>query len=211
MNFVKAVEQITGTDFKAAARDASIHVAAAPGAGIQTVKHLLRRKNLGPTEQFLESLDLRQSSGEFSCAAYLLADNNGKSIKIATYAGTDKVGLTETREYGHRRIIAATNRILDRLDSENRKFAKITSKRRLDKERVNIFALRKAVIIASCLLCVCKIADYGCASMSISVQLCRHCIGGEYRNGYFTGLKKANSGAARKRGHRLYSNKTAYA
>jgi hypothetical protein len=30
--------------------------------------------------------------------------------------------------------------------------------------------------------------------------LCRHCIGGEYRNECFTGLKKANSGAARKRG-----------
>jgi predicted HTH transcriptional regulator len=105
-------------------------------------------KNLEPTEQFLENLDLRQSSGEFNYAAYLLADDNGISIKIATYAGRDKVDLTETREYGHRCLITATNRILDRLDSENRTFAKITSKKRLEKERVNTIALREAVINA---------------------------------------------------------------
>jgi predicted HTH transcriptional regulator len=105
-------------------------------------------KNLEPTGQFLESLDLRQSNGEFNYAAYLLADDNGISIKIAAYAGTDKVDLIETREYGHKCIITATNRILDRLDSENRTFARITSKNRLEKERVNTIALREAVINA---------------------------------------------------------------
>jgi len=105
-------------------------------------------KNLEPTEQFIESLDLRQSSGEFNYVAYLLADENGVSIKVAVYAGTDKVDLLETREYGNRCLITATQRLLDRLDSENRTFAKITSKKRLEKERVNTIALREAVINA---------------------------------------------------------------
>ena len=105
-------------------------------------------KNLEPTEQFIESLDLRQSNGEFNYAAYLLADDNGVSIKIAAYAGTDKVDLLETREYGNRCLITATQRILDRLDSENRTFAKITAKNRLEKERVNTIALREVVINA---------------------------------------------------------------
>ena len=105
-------------------------------------------KKLEPTEQFIESLDLRQSGGEFNYAAYLLADENGASIKVAVYAGTDKVDLLETREYGNRCLITATQRILDRLDSENRTFAKITSKNRLEKERVNTIALREAVINA---------------------------------------------------------------
>ena len=105
-------------------------------------------KNLEPTEQFLESLDLRQSGGEFNYAAYLLADENGASIKVAVYAGMDKVDLLETREYGNRCLITATQRILDRLDSENRTFTKITSKNRLEKERVNTIALREAVINA---------------------------------------------------------------
>jgi len=105
-------------------------------------------KNLEPTEQFIESLDMRQSNGEFNYAAYLLADDNGVSIKVAAYAGTDKVDLLETREYGNRCIITATQRILDRLDSENRTFAKITSKNRIEKERVNTIALREVVINA---------------------------------------------------------------
>ena len=64
------------------------------------------------------------------------------------YAGTDKVDLLETREYGNCCLITATQRLLDRLDSENRTFAKITSKKRLERERVNTVALREAVINA---------------------------------------------------------------
>jgi predicted HTH transcriptional regulator len=105
-------------------------------------------RKLEPTEQFLESLDLRQSSGEYNYAAYLLADENGVSIKVAVYNGTDKVDLLETREYGNRCLITATQRILDRLDSENRTFAKITTQKRMEKERVNTIALREAVINA---------------------------------------------------------------
>ena len=103
-------------------------------------------KNFEPTEQFIENLELRQSSGEYNYAAYLLADENGASIKVAAYAGEDKVDLTETREYGNRCLITATQRILDRLDSENRTFAKITAKNRIEKERVNSIALREVVI-----------------------------------------------------------------
>jgi predicted HTH transcriptional regulator len=105
-------------------------------------------RNFEPTEQFIESLDLRLSDGGFNYAAYLLSDENGASIKVASYAGTDKADLFETREYGNRCLITATERILDRMDSENRTFVKITSKNRLEKERVNSIALREAVINA---------------------------------------------------------------
>lgn len=107
-----------------------------------------QEKNLEPTEHFLNSLELRQSSGDYNYNAYLLADENGVSIKIAVYAGTDKVDLVETREYGNRCLITATQRILDRLDSENRTFAMITAKNRLEKERVNSVALKEAFINA---------------------------------------------------------------
>jgi len=105
-------------------------------------------KNLAPTEQFIESLDLRQSSGDYNYAAYLLADENNVSIKIAAYAGKNKVDLIETREYGNRCLITSAVRIIDRLDSENRTFAKITAKNRLEQERVNSIALKEAVINA---------------------------------------------------------------
>lgn len=105
-------------------------------------------KNIEPTEQFIESLDLKQSNGEYNYAAYLLADENNVSVKVAAYAGRNKVDLLETREYGNRCIITSTVRILDRMDSENRTFAKITSKNRIEQERVNSIALKEALINA---------------------------------------------------------------
>jgi GH25 family lysozyme M1 (1,4-beta-N-acetylmuramidase) len=78
-----------------------------------TFKHLCiyyEEKNLEPTKQFINNLDLQQSCGKYNYAAYLLADENGVSIKVAVYAGTDKVDLLETREYGNRCLIAATHR-----------------------------------------------------------------------------------------------------
>ena len=116
--------------------------------GFKQLSIYYEEKNLAPTEQFIESLDLRQSSGDYNYAAYLLADENNVSIKIAAYAGTTKVDLIETREYGNRCLITSAVRIIDRLDSENRTFAKITSKNRLEQERVNSIALKEAVINA---------------------------------------------------------------
>jgi predicted HTH transcriptional regulator len=116
-----------------------------------TFKQLLiyyEEKQYEPNEHFIENLDLKNSAGEYNYAAYLLADENGVSIKFAVYGGTDKVDLVETREYGNRCIITATQRILDRLDSENRTFAKITAKNRIEKEMVDTIALREAVINA---------------------------------------------------------------
>jgi predicted HTH transcriptional regulator len=102
-------------------------------------------KNLEPTGRFVKSPDPRRSGGEFNHAACLPADENGASVKVAACAGADKVDPLETREHGGRRLIAATRRILDRLDSENRAFAKITAKNRLEKERANTIAPREAV------------------------------------------------------------------
>ena len=56
--------------------------------------------------------------------------------------------MFETREYGNRCLITATQRMLDRLDSENRTFAKITAKNRLEKEWVNSIALKETLINA---------------------------------------------------------------
>jgi len=103
---------------------------------------------LEPNEQFLNSLDLRTGAGEYNYAAYLLADENGASIKVAKYAGTDKVDLIENNEYGYRCLITATHRVLDRLEAENRTFAKITPKLRREKSMVDRVALREAVINA---------------------------------------------------------------
>ena len=107
-----------------------------------------QEQNLELNDNFIENLDLRMSTGEYNYVAYLLADENGASIKVAKYAGTDKVDLIENEEYGYRCLITATNQLLNKMEVENRTFAKITPKQRLEKKMVDTFALREAVVNA---------------------------------------------------------------
>lgn len=84
----------------------------------------------------------------YNYIAYLLADNNGASIKIAKYACVNKVDLIYNEEYGYCSLIKATKSALDRLDIENKTSVKITSKERLERKLVDSVALREAVINA---------------------------------------------------------------
>ncbi|MDR1687038.1 MAG: hypothetical protein LBS21_00295 [Clostridiales bacterium] len=88
------------------------------------------------------------SDGAYNFLAYLLADNNGASIKVAKYAGTDKVDLVENEEYGYRCLITAIYRVLDKFSVENKTFAKITPRNRLERKLINPVALREAFINA---------------------------------------------------------------
>ena len=98
--------------------------------------------------QFADNLDLRNSDGDYNYLAYLLADSNGASLKVAKYAGTDKIDLIENEEYGYRCLITAIYRVLDKLEIENKTFAKITSRNRLERKLINAVALREAFINA---------------------------------------------------------------
>jgi len=105
-------------------------------------------KKMKLNDEFLTSLDLVDENGCFNYAAYLLADENGVSIKVAKYAGTNKVDLIENEEYGYRCLITATHRVLDKLRVENKTFAKVTPKARLERRMVDETALREALINA---------------------------------------------------------------
>jgi predicted HTH transcriptional regulator len=96
--------------------------------------------------QFEQTLDLVDEDGRYNYAAYLLADDNGVSIKVAKYAGTDKVDLIENEEYGYCCLLKATDRVLEKLLIENKTYTKITSKTRLERKMVDPSALREAVI-----------------------------------------------------------------
>lgn len=56
-------------------------------------------------QQFANSLELLTPDGIYNYIAYLLSDENGVSIKVAKYAGTDKVDLIENVEYGYCSLI----------------------------------------------------------------------------------------------------------
>lgn len=106
-------------------------------------------KGFTVNDSFLENLDLYTPNGELNYVAYLLADQNSVSIKVAKYAGKDKVELIENEEYGYCSLVKATERVLDKLEIENRTFTKITgAARRLQKNMIDKTALREAFINA---------------------------------------------------------------
>ena len=103
----------------------------------------IRPKVLGLFDVVAEKMD-----GKYNFLAYLLADNNGASIKVAKYAGTDKIDLIENEEYGYQCLITAIYRVLDKFAVENKTFAKITPRNRLERKLINPVALREAFINA---------------------------------------------------------------
>ena len=50
-------------------------------------------------DKFASNLELTTEDGDYNYAAYLLADHNNTSIKVARYAGTDRVDLIESEEF----------------------------------------------------------------------------------------------------------------
>ena len=137
-------------DLYARHRPASLGNIPAPRKGLtfEQLEIYYQAKKLKLNEQFKTSLELLTTDGSDNFVAYLLADENGVSIKVAKYAGTDKVDLIENYEYGYCCLIKATNQVLDRLDVENRIFTKITPKERIEKHMVDRTALREVVINA---------------------------------------------------------------
>jgi len=99
-------------------------------------------------DRFAHNLELLTEDDAYNYAAYLLSDVNGLSIKVAKYAGADRVNLIENEEYGYCSLVKATKAVLEKLRVENKTFARITPNRREERKLLNPVALREAVINA---------------------------------------------------------------
>ena len=98
--------------------------------------------------KFANSLELLTPDGQYNYIAYLLADENGVSIKVAKYTGTTKVDLVENEEYGYCSLIKAANHVLEKMKIENVTKVKVTSTKRIEKNLVESVPLREALINA---------------------------------------------------------------
>ena len=105
-------------------------------------------KGLRLNDNFLRSLELLTDDGQLNYAAYLLADENGNSMKLAKYAGTDRYELISNNEYGYCCLLTATQKVLDKLDVENKVSTVITPTGRHDTPQWNKIAIREALINA---------------------------------------------------------------
>lgn len=100
-------------------------------------------------DKFAANLELLIDDGAYNYAAYLLADQNGNSIQVAKYAGTDRVDLLDSKDYGFCCLVKTCKQVLDRLEGvENRVVNKITPRERISRPYWNSVALREAVINA---------------------------------------------------------------
>lgn len=112
------------------------------------LKIYYQERGLELNNQFANSLELLTPEGKFNYIAYLLADENGVSIKVAKYAGVDKVELIENEEYGYCSLIKAAYNVLEKMKIENITKTKVTSTKRVEKNLVEPIPLREALINA---------------------------------------------------------------
>ena len=110
------------------------------------LKIYYQERGLELNDRFAHSLELLTPDGKYNYVAYLLADENGVSVKVAKYAGIDKVNLIENEEYGYCSLIKATHQVLDKLKIENSTMAKVTSTKRIEKNLIEPIPMREAVI-----------------------------------------------------------------
>lgn len=110
------------------------------------LKIYYQERGLELNDRFANSLELLTPDGKYNYVAYLLADENGVSIKVAKYSGTDKVDLIENEEYGYCSLIKATHQVLDKLKIENVTRAKVTNTQRVEKNLVAPIPMREAII-----------------------------------------------------------------
>lgn len=99
-------------------------------------------------ENFMRNLELVMNDGNYNYNGYLLADENGMSIKVAKYSGKDKVDLIENYELGYCSLIKATESVIQLITTENKVAAKITPRTRIEKRLVDPTALKEAIINA---------------------------------------------------------------
>ena len=114
----------------------------------EQLKIYYEEKGLKLNDKFASNLELLTEDGYYNYVAYLISDSNGVSIKVAKYAGTNKVDLIENNEYGYCSLIKATKRVLEKLEIENKTAALITPTTRKEQPLWNKVALREAVINA---------------------------------------------------------------
>ena len=98
---------------------------------------------------FLKNLDLFTEDGKYNYAAYLMADHNGTSIKVARFRGTEQLDIVERNEFGRCCLIKSALNVLERLNVANTTVVRVGGKaQRKEIRLIDPAALREAVLNA---------------------------------------------------------------
>lgn len=112
------------------------------------LKIYYKEKGFDVGSNFEKQLNFFTFDNKYNYLAYLLADENTISIKVAKYVGTDVDELMENYEFGYCSLIKATNRVLEKFRVENKIFTKITYPERKEQPMYDYNAVREVIINA---------------------------------------------------------------
>ena len=110
------------------------------------LKIYYEEKKYNINDNFLKQLGLIMEDGKYNYLAYLLADDNDISIKVATYSGNDAYDLIESEEYGYCCLIKAAKNVINKFEQINRTFTKITSADRKEIKLFDSVAIKEAIL-----------------------------------------------------------------
>ncbi len=107
-----------------------------------------QEQGLTLNEHFATTLEFLTEDGAYNYVAYLMADNNSTSIKVARYSGLDRSDLIESPEFGHCSLVKSAKQVLDIIELKNTVITEITGRERNESRAWNPIALREAVLNA---------------------------------------------------------------
>ncbi len=111
----------------------------------ETIKNLYFNHGLTVNDKtFLKNLGFYTADGKYNVLAQLMSDHNETSIKVTTFAGTDKSVILKMNEYGGKCLIISTLNVLDYVESIKETKVKITGKERIEEDTFDFECFREA-------------------------------------------------------------------
>lgn len=95
-------------------------------------------------EKFEENLGLKTRDGSYNLMAELLADSNDISIKVVTFAGTDKSVMLKRTEYGGKCLLLSVNNVLEYMESINETKVKVGGIQRIEEKYFDFASFKEA-------------------------------------------------------------------
>ena len=83
------------------------------------LKGLYLINNITINDKFEDNLGLRTSDSKYNLMANMLADKNDLSIKVVTFAGTDKTVMLKRTDYGGKCLLLSVDNVLEYMESIN--------------------------------------------------------------------------------------------
>lgn len=95
-------------------------------------------------EKFEENLGLLNNNKKYNLMAELLADKNDLSIKVVTFAGTDKTVMLKRTEYGGKCLLLSVNNVLEYMESINETKVKVGGIQRQEEKYFDFSSFKEA-------------------------------------------------------------------